>query len=250
MSRTKLIIQARTGSTRLPQKMVLPFYDGKGIFEILLGKLVRDFNPKDIILATTEHQRDDVLCAIAKAYHIHVFRGSEEDVLSRFIRAGQTYRAERIVRICADNPFLHIPFIHKLIQEYRDEDYLSFAFPDNTPTIKSHIGLFSELVSLEALQWVALQTSNPHFHEHVTNYMYTHQELFKVRFLPLPDFLNQRTDVRLTLDTPEDFQMMQSLYGSFIQPPINGEIQHLIEKILASKELMTQMGEQIKIHEK
>ena len=68
MSKTKIIIQARTGSTRLPQKMILPFYENEGIFSLLLKKLTITFDKNDIILATSVNENNDVLVEIAERY--------------------------------------------------------------------------------------------------------------------------------------------------------------------------------------
>ena len=65
MSKTKIIIQARTGSTRLPQKMILPFYENEGIFSLILNRLTSNFNKEDIILATSSNPNNDVLVEIA-----------------------------------------------------------------------------------------------------------------------------------------------------------------------------------------
>ena len=108
MSKTKIIIQARTGSTRLPQKMILPFYENEGIFSLLLKKLTITFDKNDIILATSVNENNDVLVEIAERYGIKYFRGSENDVLQRFIDAAKEFNAENIIRVCADNPFLDI----------------------------------------------------------------------------------------------------------------------------------------------
>ena len=128
MSNTKIIIQARTGSTRLPRKMILPFYENEGIFSLLLKKLTSAFDKNDIILATSVNENNDVLVEIAEKYGINYFRGSENDVLQRFIDAAKEFNAENIIRVCADNPFLDIFYIELLIEKFEkfNCDYLSY----------------------------------------------------------------------------------------------------------------------------
>ena len=80
-----IVIQARTGSTRLPNKMLLPFHASKGILELLLEKLRNSFNNLPIIVATTTNNRDDVIVELCLKNKIKYFRGSENNVLQRFI---------------------------------------------------------------------------------------------------------------------------------------------------------------------
>ena len=103
MNNTKIIIQARTGSTRLPQKMILPFYENEGIFSLLLKKLTSSFDKNDIILATSLNENNDVLVEIAKHHGVNYFRGSENDVLQRFIDAAKEFNAENI-KLLKNNP--------------------------------------------------------------------------------------------------------------------------------------------------
>lgn len=106
MNEAKIIIQARTGSTRLPQKMILPFYESEGIFSLILKRLTSIIDKNNIILATSTNENNDVLTDIAKEYGVNYFRGSENDVLQRFIDAANEFNAKKIIRVCADNPFL------------------------------------------------------------------------------------------------------------------------------------------------
>ena len=118
MSNTKIIIQARTGSTRQPKKMILPCYANEGIFSLLLKKLTATFDKNDIILATSVNENNDVLVEIAKCYGVNYFRGSENDVLQRFIDAAKEFNAENLIRVCADNPFLDVFYIRLLIEKF------------------------------------------------------------------------------------------------------------------------------------
>lgn len=210
---TKIIIQARSGSTRLPRKMLLPFFRGKTILQLIIERLINRFPPSDIILAIPDSQQDDCLVENTASYKINLFRGSEHNVLKRFTDAARHYGCNGIIRVCADNPFLLPQYIHTLIeQKLPTDDYLSFAFPDSTPTILSHIGLFAEYTTLDALNKIERLTDQTVYFEHVTNFLYTHPQQFRVRFLPLPENLASRTDIRLTIDTHEDFELLKEFY--------------------------------------
>lgn len=228
----KLIIQARTNSSRLPGKMLKPFFNNQTIPELIIDSLLDCFSNLDIILATTISQRDDQLVKIAMKKGITVFRGDENDVLQRFIDAAEANNAELIIRICADNPFLQVKSIQYLIEKFLEApvDYLSFKLQDQTPVIKSHLGLFAELTTLKTLQKAGRLTKDVKYREHVTNYIYTHPEIFNINLLPLDRKLSFRKDIRLTIDTLDDFALCQEIYTE-ISPNIN------IESLLSAIDL-------------
>lgn len=241
MEKPVIIIQARTGSTRMPQKVILPFFDGKSIIEILLEKLLT--TGLSIVLATTDNTTDDLLVAKAEKFPVEIFRGSEENVLQRFIDAATRFQTKNIIRVCADNPFLDAVSISFLAKEFtkNTSDYLSFQFSGNRPSIKTHFGFFAEVTTLETLQKVASLTSEKLYIEHVTNFIYGNPHLFDVRFIDAPEFIFSRSDIRLTLDTPVDFYLQQKIYAEMkIQNP-NFGISEVVKFLDENPELLQQM---------
>lgn len=223
-----IIIQARTGSTRLPNKMLLPIHNGKTILEIIVLNLLNYFDPSQIVIATSTIEKDNAIEMLAKKLRVQSFRGSENDVLDRFIKAAESFKADKVIRVCADNPLLQADQLKLLANEFLKTqcDYLSFAYSDGTPVIKAHIGLFAEAVSLMALKKAAELTTESLYHEHVTNYIYSHPQKFKINFLPLPSELKDRKEVRLTVDTQEDFDSVKEIVegnysGSNYEIPIS-----------------------------
>jgi len=208
-----VIIQARTGSTRLPNKMLLPFYKEKNLLETILDNLTQTFDPSKIVLATTKKLGDNEIETIAKKNKITCYRGSEDNVLSRFVEAAMQMGWTHIIRVCADNPFLLTSSLKTLAEkgQQSEADYLAFFFSDNTPTIKTHSGFFAEWVSVEALKKVESQTQLPLYLEHVTNYIYSHPEDFTIEKLSIEEEELIRK-IRLTIDTKEDFQLAQQLF--------------------------------------
>jgi spore coat polysaccharide biosynthesis protein SpsF len=208
------LIQARTGSTRLPRKSVLPFFNGKSIFEIIVDNLSRPFPERNIVLATTNDPSDDELVVLAEKAGVKVFRGSVENVLQRFLHAADQFGCQTIVRICADNPFLMPQLIIPLLQSYflSPCDYISFALPNGIPVPRSHWGLFGEITNRAALKRVAALTVDHQHLEHVTIYLYSNPGEFDVRLLPLPSVFDGRDGYRFTVDQEEDFQVLQDLY--------------------------------------
>lgn len=218
-------IQARTGSTRLPNKVLLPFYENKTILDIIIDKLQKNFKDIPIVLCTSTNENDDEIEMFCKYKNIKFFRGDENNVLKRFVDAALLYNVKTIIRICADNPFLDVEFLKELIQFYEqnpNNDYWSFKNSFNTPVIKTHFGFFAEIVTAKALVEVLNKTEDKLYLEHVTNFIYCNSE-FNVKLKLLPDYLKNRTDLRFTIDDVQDFSLMRKLYGQFIENNCNLE---------------------------
>ena len=215
MNNTKIIIQARTGSTRLPRKMILPFYENEGIFSLLLKKLTSAFDKNDIILATSKNPNNDILVEIAERYEVNYYRGSENDVLQRFIDAAKEFEAENIIRVCADNPFLDVFYIELLVEKFEkfNCDYLSYITSDGTPSIKTHYGFWAEAVKLSALEKVRELTNENLYHEHVTNFIYANRDIFDVNFFEIIPQIDKHKDIRLTIDTQVDFDIQKEIFN-------------------------------------
>ena len=214
MTTDGIVIQARSGSTRMPAKILRPFDGEKRIIDIILER-IKAANPgRPVVLATTTSPADDVLEQVARDHGTLCFRGSEDDVLGRFLGAADAFGLDRIVRVCSDNPFLRADSFDAMLdrQTATGADYVGYAFPDGRPTIKSHLGLYAELATTEALRRAAAATREKLYREHVTINLYTHPDDFRLSMLPLPEVLSRRTDLRLTLDTPADFALLSELY--------------------------------------
>jgi len=209
------IVQCRVGSTRMPNKMLIPFFKQQSILDIVLEKLKINFTNIQIIVATSISAENDVLEQVAKNYACEVYRGSEENVLQRFIDAAVHFKHNNIIRICADNPFLDINEMDRLIkfsEENVDYDYISFKV-HHQPSIKSHFGFWSEYVKLDVLQSIVSKTDDDFYHEHVTNYIYENQTDYNVKFLDVNPVLNGIEDIRMTLDTLNDFNILSDIYS-------------------------------------
>lgn len=221
MNNWGIIIQARTGSTRLPRKMVLPFYNNKGIIEILVERLKKNIPANiQIIVATTDNERDDIIADAAQQAGCEVFRGSENDVLGRFIAAAEQYGTDRIIRVCADNPFIDMNGIMTLIDymsRHEEFDYVTFAKANGTPVMKTHYGFWAEAVTINALKKVAELTDDKLYHEHVTNYIYANKDIFNIHFINIPEELDRNNRLRLTLDTQEDFDMQKEIFAKVME---------------------------------
>jgi spore coat polysaccharide biosynthesis protein SpsF len=245
MSQLGIILQARTGSTRMPAKVILPFYQEKSILDLLLEKVKKLGVP--VVLATTVNPSDDRICALAENHEVPVFRGSENDVLDRFIQAAHKNSISKIIRVCADNPFLDLTAMQTLITAFTnsDADYLSFQLAGNKPSILTHFGFWTEAVSLAALEKARQLTSEKLYHEHVTNFIYGNPDLFHVRFIQADSLVFSRTDIRMTLDTPQDFKIQQQIFAAISKENPNFAIPEIVSWLDQHPQILEQMKSEI-----
>lgn len=247
---TGIIIQARTQSTRLKNKTILPFYHDLTMLEVMLTNLKSTFNSEQIVVATTDNSFDDELVKIVKAQGISVFRGNETNVLDRFIKCAYKFKFNEIVRICSDNPFLNTEYLNQLIHSYHNisADYLSFI-DNETPVIKTHWGLFGEIFKLSTLEKVKKLTNEKLYIEHVTNYIYSNKDVFNCSFLPLPKELKEfPTPLRLTVDDEIDFSIASSIYKALKSDSQN--ITSLLKYVEQHPSLLTSINKQYKKYKK
>ena len=225
-----IIVQARMGSTRLPGKILKPFYGGKTLLETLLENLEKVEGTK-VIVATSINENNDQLEAFLHKKGKLVFRGSENDVLDRFIKAAEANNVDGIVRICSDNPFMDWYGVTQLVEKAKtsDADYIGFRI-NGKPSILTHFGFWGEFVRLAALKRVAETTAKgTPAHEHVTYHLYTHPNEYKCEWISGPDFLEGRDDIRLTIDTPDDLVNALKVYSDLKEQDENFTLKNVVD---------------------
>ena len=111
-------MQARLGSTRLKNKLEKEFYENRSLGQIVFQNIAKLSIHFKVVVATTTNEADGYIQEIAEEQSLEVFRGSENNVLSRFIGCAEENEFETIVRVCSDNPFLQVEYIYKLIEEH------------------------------------------------------------------------------------------------------------------------------------
>ena len=167
------IIQARLGSSRLPGKVLLPLGETT-VLGLMVQRVKKAKQISEIIIAITENDADDVLHDEAGKLGVSVFRGDEQDVLSRVYRAVEKTNADVIVRLTADCPLMDGRLIDEALIEFMASDYdyysnvIHRSFPD---------GLDIEIFSAETLATTALECVDQWSREHVTPYMRTGSNL-------------------------------------------------------------------------
>lgn len=199
------IIQARVGSTRFPNKVFAELC-GKPLIWHVVNRLKWSKKIQNILLATTLNPADTSLEKWARANNIEVFRGSENDVLSRYYHAALSSKATTIVRITADDPFKDPEIIDKVVDIYFSNN-LDFAYNNNPPTFPE--GLDTEVFSFQALEKAEKESLNAFEREHVTQYFYRKPEIFKQMNIPYSEDLSF---LRWTIDTKQDLEMAKQVY--------------------------------------
>lgn len=245
-----IIIQARMGSTRLPGKILKKFYGEDTLLETLLSNLHKV--GVKVVVATSINENNDELEVFLKDRGELVYRGSENDVLDRFIKAAEEYGIEGIIRICSDNPFMDWNGVSQLVEKAKlsDADYIGFRVND-TPSILTHFGFWGEYVTLDALKRVAVTTpEGSPAHEHVTFHVYKHPEEYKCEWIQCPEFLQGRDDIRLTIDTPEDLVNAQQVYAKLKGNNKDFTLQDVIEYLDANQDIKDSMMSSISMNKK
>ncbi len=206
--RTVVIIQARMGSTRLPGKVLKTLGD-KTVLHHVINR-VHAGDPDEIVVATSDLAQDDAIEQEALASGAKVFRGSEADVLSRYYSAAKENTAELVVRVTSDCPLYDGTLLRDMLNYYSSEDYLSNTIERRFPR-----GLDTEIFTFAVLERMFNEAKQPPEREHVTPYIYNNPDKFKIRHYKQQPNL---ADMRWTLDTDEDWQMIKAVYDALYVP--------------------------------
>jgi len=209
--KVKAVITARMASTRLERKMVRDLH-GIPLVSHVAGRSLlfpEISSPDDIVLAIPESAENDVLLDLGKEIGVKVFRGSEEDVLSRIIGAAESVDADVIYRVTGDNPLIDPGVVSKTFDGFISGEW-DYTVMEDTP-----LGTTSEIVSVNALKKareIALHSDGTKYFEHPTLAIYENSDKFKMNLIGCPEKWN-RPDWRFTIDTEDDFKLVEAIMG-------------------------------------
>ena len=203
------LVQARVGSTRLPGK-ILKEICGKTILYHEIDRLKKCKEIDEIVVATTDKEDDDKIVNEAKKLSVKYFRGSENDVLSRFYYAAKENNADIVVRVTSDCPCIDYEILDKMLIYFKDKykekqvDYLSNTIKRTYPR-----GYDIEIFTFSALEKSYINAKKEYEREHVTPYIYDKTN----NFLKLPfENKDDYSEYRVTLDTIEDFIVIKNIF--------------------------------------
>ncbi len=205
-------------SSRLPGKVLMPI-GGSTALESVVERLTGCAELDEVAVATSERDDDDRVAAVAEAMGAKVVRGSLEDVLARYELAASILEPDAVVRITADCPLVAPELVDRLVRLWRRSgaDYVANSVEPRTfPK-----GLDAEVVSRDALAVAASRAEDPYEREHVTPYIRRRPDAFATRGLWMTPSAG---DVRITLDTEDDYARLTTLAAAIGPDPTLDQI--------------------------
>lgn len=204
------IIQARMGSTRLPGKILMEVLD-KPLLEYQIERVKRSKLIDEVVIATTTNETEKPIIDLCKRLGISYYRGSENNVLSRYYEAATQYNADIIVRLTSDCPIIDPEIIDEVISAFYEKsgevDYASNTLKRTYPR-----GMDVEVFSYKALKYSYINASSVAETEHVTPFIYQNPDLFNL-FSIVND--SDQSKHRWTVDTIEDLKLIKKIILSF-----------------------------------
>ena len=200
-----VVVAARTNSTRLPGKVLLPL-NGKPLIIFLLERLSTSKEINKLILATTNRKSDDKLASIVRSKKYEVFRGNEKNLVKRYVDVAEKYALDYIVRVTGDCPLVDSKTLDYSINQIKNKIPLDLA------TTKGFfpVGIDYEIYSKESMEKIFSENSlTSEDKEHLTLYFYKNKKSFNiVNIHPKP---NWEKDYIFTVDTKEDYLRIKTL---------------------------------------
>jgi spore coat polysaccharide biosynthesis protein SpsF len=227
------IVEARMKSSRLPGKVLKPIL-GKPMLEHLVERIGRAEHIDDIVVATTESVSDDPIETLTQDMHIGCFRGSEEDVLDRVLKAAQYYSADVIVEITGDCPLIEPTKIDQMLISYQ---HMKYDFMANRLDGSYPPGLGLRVFWRKTLERVAHLTQDPVDREHVTLYVWEHPELFSIYHFQ-NNLNNKYWNIRLTVDNEEDFVFIRAIFNELYPRNPKFDLYDIVDLLERKPELM------------
>lgn len=220
-------------STRLPGK-VLKEVMGKPLLEYQIERLKRVKEADEIIVATTINREDEPIVELCRKLNIPFYRGSEEDVLSRYYEAAEIHKAEIVVRVTSDCPIIDPEVVEKVIKAYKENkdqyDYVSNTIERTYPR-----GMDTEVFSFQVLKEAHLNAKIPEEREHVTLYIYKRPEKFKIGSVK---YIKNESHHRWTVDTEEDLRLIAEIIKELYPKNPHFTLEDCLELMRQKPELM------------
>lgn len=202
------LIQARCGSTRLPNK-ILKDLCGKPSLQRMVERVKKSKLVDEVMVVTSIEKPNLQVAKLCADIDTRVFIGSEDDVLDRYYQAARLIKPEFIIRLTADCPCFDAELLDEALRQMKpDTDYmgmLSQTFAD---------GLDIQIIKYSALEKSWHEAVHSFEREHVTQYAIRHPEIFKLQDFVSP--IGNFGDQRWTVDEPEDFEVVEHIYNFFI----------------------------------
>ena len=202
------------GSTRFPGKVMVELNDNHNVLDYVINQLRFSKSIKNLIIATTFLEEDDIIVEYAKKNNLEYFRGEPLDVLDRYYQCAKKFSLETIVRMTSDSPFLDPLIVDKTVNKFQEDD---FDFVSNNLIRTFPIGIDTEVFSFKTLEQAWKEAKLPSEREHVTTFIKKNKEVFKIYNLEN----NQKIPIyRLTIDRREDLEFLKKIAANIKKKPI------------------------------
>jgi spore coat polysaccharide biosynthesis protein SpsF len=206
MGQTVAIIQTRMSSTRLPGKAMKELC-GKPVLGHIVERVKQSRELDKVVIATSIGSEDDQIEVFAKEHQYCLYRGSLDNVLERFYFCAKMVEADIVVRLTGDNTLVDPFLIDEAIRYFRNKSTLDYLYyKQGVP-----LGMAVEVFQFSALESAYREASNKACIEHVTPYLYQNPQRFRIEHYN--DGQESLAHYRWTLDTEEDWRLIEALYG-------------------------------------
>ena len=210
-----IVTQARTGSTRLPGKVMMPLAG-----EPLLVRMVERINltqiPITTVVATTYEPEDDKVEELCSQYGFNCFRGHPTDLLERHYKAGIEYNADIVVKIPSDVPLIDPKIIDKVLSFYLENDD-KYDFVSNLHPASYPDGNDVEVIPTSILETAYNEAVLPMEREHTTPFIWENPDRFRVGNVVWGSGKDYSMSHRFTIDYPEDYEFIKRVYDELYE---------------------------------
>ncbi|MFC1814782.1 cytidylyltransferase domain-containing protein [Thermodesulfobacteriota bacterium] len=227
-------IQARMGSTRLPEK-VLKHIVGKPMLELQIERILQSRLIDEVIIATSIEPQDEAIERLAHSIGVSCFRGSENNVLSRIVGALKAFEVDINVEFMGDNPIPDPLLIDSIVGFYLKHadryDYVTNALKTTYPP-GAEVYVYPSAILYDAESRV----TDPSLREHVGLHIYQHPERYRICNIEAPAWF-QYPDFYLEVDTQKDFEVISKIYEHFYPHNPGFGLLQIIDFMKATPEL-------------
>jgi len=229
---TLVVVQARTGSTRLPGKVMMPLA-GKPLLQRMIERVRAAHTPFELTVATTTETADDAIRNLCRTLGVRCYSGHPTDLLERHYRAAVSARADEVVKIPSDCPLIDPAVIDRVLKFYAERrgtlDYAGNLHPASYPD-----GNDVEVLPFGVLEEAAREATRPFEREHTTPFVWERPARYRTGNVVWETGLNYSMTHRWSVDYPEDYAFLRSVYDELWSPegpPFSlGDILRLLEE--------------------
>lgn len=231
-----IVTQARTGSTRLPRKVMMPIA-GEPLLTRMVERIKYTKVPCDVVVATTYESEDDEVESLCNKLGFNCFRGHPTDLLERHFEAGKKYNADIVVKIPSDVPLIDPRIIDKVLNFYLENeekyDFVSNLHPATYPD-----GNDVEVIPMDVLETTYNEAKQPLEREHTTPYIWENPDRFKVGNVEWETGKDYSMSHRFTIDYPEDYEFISKVYDELYETNPEFGLNEILQLLDEKPEIM------------